>query len=439
MDEMVNLLLTKYGNASTSTGVKFYELDNEPDIWSGTHPIMHPGKATCMELLNKSIETAAMIKRMDPTAQVVGPSLCCFFGYYGLSDASDWNAVKGSHPWFVSWYLDKMKKASDSVGVRLLDVLDLHTYPAGDLSIYQGMVQAPRSLWDPKYVENSWITQSGFRQYLPYLPRLISNINTYFPGTKIGTTEFNFGDMYEPSSGLAGADALGIYAKYGVYVANFWATHSAFEGYSSAAYKLYRNYDGNKSTFGDTIVRSTFSDTANTSMYASLKGNDLHVILINKHETEALTGTFTIASDAQYLSGEVWQFNSANWNVERQPVDAAVTNNTFTITVPMQSASHLVFKPSSRIKKGTTQKVRGGHSGIWTVPGENRVWYSVSPADLAEITVTDAAGKIEKSISRTSGIGSFELDNKEGSASGLHIVAISSGNKSVKQAILVTN
>ena len=38
MDECVNFLVNRYGQASTSTGVKFYCLDNEPALWSSTSP-----------------------------------------------------------------------------------------------------------------------------------------------------------------------------------------------------------------------------------------------------------------------------------------------------------------------------------------------------------------------------------------------------------------
>ena len=51
LDEFVNFLISKYGNASTPTGVKFYELDNESDIWQSTHPILHPAHVTCAEYL----------------------------------------------------------------------------------------------------------------------------------------------------------------------------------------------------------------------------------------------------------------------------------------------------------------------------------------------------------------------------------------------------
>jgi len=126
MDELLNYLISKYGKANTSTGIKGYLLDNEPDLWSSTHPRIHPNKVSCSELISKSIELAKVIKDMDPDAMVFGYESYGFMGYYSLQDAPDWNSVKGNHEWFIGYYLQKMKEASDSYGKRLLDVLSLH-------------------------------------------------------------------------------------------------------------------------------------------------------------------------------------------------------------------------------------------------------------------------------------------------------------------------
>ena len=56
MDEFVNSLISKYGKADTATGIKGYSLDNEPALWSGTHPRIHKDPVKCSELISKSSE-----------------------------------------------------------------------------------------------------------------------------------------------------------------------------------------------------------------------------------------------------------------------------------------------------------------------------------------------------------------------------------------------
>ncbi len=175
MDEYVNFLVNKNGIGSSAKGIQGYNLDNEPDLWNTSHPLLHPLQTTCQELIQRSVALARSVKNIDPSAEVFGPVSYGFSGYYSLQGAPDWNTVsKGTlYTWFLDYYLDQMKKASDTTGKRLLDALDLHWYSAAVGSDANGIsdpaatstadnlarVQAPRSLWDKSYAENSWIEQ----------------------------------------------------------------------------------------------------------------------------------------------------------------------------------------------------------------------------------------------------------------------------------------
>ncbi len=132
MDEYVNFLVNKNGIGSSATGIQGYDLDNEPDLWNTSHPLLHPVQTTCQELIQKSVALARSVKNIDPSAELFGPVSYGFSGYYDLQTAPDWGTVsKGKlYTWFLDYYLDQMKKASDTTGKRLLDVLDLHWYSA---------------------------------------------------------------------------------------------------------------------------------------------------------------------------------------------------------------------------------------------------------------------------------------------------------------------
>lgn len=79
-----------------------------------------------------------------------------------------------------------------------------------------------------------------------------------------------------------------------MYFSTYWGDVS---GYVSSAYKLFRNYDGNKGTFGDTEIDATNPNVENESIYASTEGNGgkVHIILINK-KTEALTAHINLTN-----------------------------------------------------------------------------------------------------------------------------------------------
>ncbi|HUX62033.1 MAG TPA: glycoside hydrolase family 44 protein, partial [Ignavibacteriaceae bacterium] len=71
-DEYVNFLVNKYGEASTTTGVNAYELDNEPALWPSTHPRIHPLQTTCQEIIQKSVALSKAVKSIDSTAEIFG-------------------------------------------------------------------------------------------------------------------------------------------------------------------------------------------------------------------------------------------------------------------------------------------------------------------------------------------------------------------------------
>lgn len=70
-----------------------------------------------------------------------------------------------------------------------MDVVDVHYY-AQDCSTDDGILQAARSLYDPDYKENSWLSQ-WFGSSFPFLTRMQESIDKYYPGTKLALTEYN--------------------------------------------------------------------------------------------------------------------------------------------------------------------------------------------------------------------------------------------------------
>ena len=367
MDEYVNFLVNKYGNASTATGVKGYAIDNEPALWVGTHPRIHPVQPTCAEIIEKNVNLAKAVKGVDPYAETFGLVAYGFAEYNTFQDAVDWNSLKGGYNWFLDYYLDSMKKASDTEGKRLIDVLDLHWYPEAqgggeritfgekitNTECNKARLQAPRTLWDSTYLENSWIA-TYCSDKLPLLPNVQKSIDTYNPGTKLAFTEYSFGGDEHITGGIAQADVLGIFGKYGVYVANIWGGGS----YTAAGFNIFTNYDGNGSTYGDTKVKAETSDDENSSVYASVDANDdskLHVIMINKNYDAPIDVNFDIASDEDYKSAKVYAFDRGSSKIYEKAPITNISNNNVTYTVPALTVCHIVLDTNasgSTIKYG---------------------------------------------------------------------------------------
>ncbi|MBL8027653.1 MAG: T9SS type A sorting domain-containing protein [Fibrobacteres bacterium] len=346
VDEFLNVLTQKYGKASTNRGIKNYALDNEPALWTSTHPRIHPAKARAKEVADKNIALSQTVKSMDSTAFVYGPVLYGFNAYLNCQDAADWDSVKTGYRWFINYYLDRLRAASQSEGRRLLDVLDLHWYAEGTVrGTPAARMQAPRTLWDPSYRENSWIAQ-WFPQFLPLVPSLLKAIDTFYPGTKLAFTEYNYGGENHVSGGLAHADALGIFGKYGVYAACYWQMETSTQ-YTTAAFKLFRNADGQGLAFGPNALNVHNPDAANYSVYASDTTNgELHLIALNKRGDSSVTANITMTGKRSFNRARIFGFDSTSATVIEKSLLASINNNQCNVTLPPLSATHLVFYKS---------------------------------------------------------------------------------------------
>ncbi|MDP4181064.1 MAG: glycoside hydrolase family 44 protein [Bacillota bacterium] len=354
MDELVNFLTNKYGSASTSNGIKAYAIDNEPALWSSTHPRIHPSQATCSEVLGKNVDLSKVVKNIDPAAEVCGPVLYGFAAYNDFQGAPDWTSLKGSYRWFIDYYLDNMKKASDTEGKRLLDVLDLHWYPEAqgggtrittsdttNIDCNKARMQAPRTLWDSTYKEDSWIAQ-WCSEFLPLIPNIKTSVDKYYPGTKLGFSEYSYGADNHITGGIAQADVLGIFGKYGVYSANIWGGGT----YTASAFNIYQNYDGKGSKYGDTNVKCDNSDIVNSSVYSSIVAsgdNKLHIMVMNKSYDSPATFNFSINSSLNYRTGSVWGFDSNSATISQQQAISSISGNKFSYTLPALSVYHIVL------------------------------------------------------------------------------------------------
>ena len=333
MDEFINFLVHKFGKSGKG-GVEYYNLDNEPALWPGTHPRIHPKKVTYEELVKKSAEMADMILDMDPNAKIVGAVLYGYFAYAQLQDAPDAKKYKDKYPTFADYYLAEMKKASDKAGKRLLHYFDLHWYPEAqgtDRICFQSdpaimnktenvkaRLQAPRSFWDPEYMENSWIVNDFYEKPINLFNDIQSKIDKHFPGTKIACTEYNFGATDFISGGIAQADVLGIFGKYDVLGAKWGGDGDGT--YTDTAFRLYLNYDYKGSKFEDTSCFTETSDIENSSVYAaknSKNPNKMTLVVLNKNLKESIKGKFSIELKSGEISSlEVYRFDEESTDIK---------------------------------------------------------------------------------------------------------------------------
>ncbi|MES2810455.1 MAG: glycoside hydrolase family 44 protein, partial [Bacteroidota bacterium] len=360
-DEEVNFLIHNFGKSNTPTGVKAYQLDNEPGIWFETHSRMWGTDHLPVDFLMKSsYEVAAMVKKQDPTAEIFGPASWGVSEFEDLQGAPDWHDLnQGKYRNFISYYLANMKakQEADANKTRLLDVLTLHWYPQGrrdgyspfdngtDYFTNKARMEMTRSLWDPTYIEPTWIGEDAVKvdQFLPFIPKMQSTIAQHYPGTKFAITEYSYMGLGHPSGGIAQADALGIFGKQGMYFASYWG---AVIDYIKAGFDIYRDYDGKGGTFGDISIKSSTNDIDVSSVHASVESADesrTHIVAMNKSQDEAITASFDITADKVYKGARVWAFDGNGSKLRQLKNVRVITDNKFEYVIPPLTVCHLVL------------------------------------------------------------------------------------------------
>ncbi len=343
-------LISRWGNSSGG-GVRYYLLDNEHSIWFSTHRDVAPVGANMEELFGKMRDYSVMIKNQDAGALTLGPEEWGWGGYR-YSGYDQWYAPSHNYTYpdraahgnldYVAWLLQQFKNYETTNGRRILDVFTLHYYPQGgefnddvSASMQARRNRSTRSLWDPNYTDESWINDK-----VMLVPRMKNWVANYYPNTKIGLTEYNWGAENNINGATTQADIYGILGREGMDLATRWTT-PATNTPTFKAMKMFRNYDGNNSGFGDLSVAATVPNPDEVSSFAAIRQSDgaLTVMVVNKIASNVTTNVnltnFTGGGAAQ-----VWQLTAANQI--NHLADVNVSGNAINATLPAQSVTLFV-------------------------------------------------------------------------------------------------
>ncbi|MGW3356800.1 glycoside hydrolase family 44 protein [Streptomyces bungoensis] len=359
----VQYLRGTYGGAG-SGGVRFYDLDNEPDLWHSTHRDVHPAGASYDELRDSTYATAAAVKDADPAAQTLGPVGWGFNSliYSGLDQekCSEQGGSCWSNPpdraahggvQFAPWYLQQMKAYEQAHGRRILDYFDEHIYPqqtgvsgsADDAAAQALRLRSTRQLWDPSYVDESWIDQP-----IQFIPRLRSLVDQNYPGTKLAVSEYNWGALDHIDGGLAEADVLGIFGREGLDLATLWSPPKPTDP-GAYAFRMYRDYDGKGGTFGDTAVHAASADQDQLSVYAAERSGDhaTTVMVINKTTGDLTAPVSLTAGTTLPAAAQVYRYGQADPTAIEHAADQPLGGGSFTATFPAYSITEYVIPAGS--------------------------------------------------------------------------------------------
>jgi len=286
------------------TSCHFYDMDNEPEIWDGSHTDIHPNHPGYTELSNLFETEGTALKTWDPSAVRFGPITCCWnYLWTAGPSGDDKNAHAGID--YAPWWLNQIKWLDQINGARTLDVFDIHAY-FGDNIDTTGYTNPQlrtetnkylRTYWDPTYYNKGddadWITTTQPNRGVTFLiPRLKALVNAIYPGTPLSFTEWeSFFNEWEFATALSDADAYGVMGREGLSFSTRWGGPSATDTTTNQphpnyqSFKLYTNYDGAGHGFGSLSVSDQSSVSPDLFVsYAALDatGTTMTIMVLNK-------------------------------------------------------------------------------------------------------------------------------------------------------------
>ena len=307
-DQWAAALASAFGSAP-----HYYDMDNEIDIWAGTHRDVHPNPTTYQELRDTYLTEARGLKTWDPAALRFGPVSCCWYFYWnsaaGGGDKSGHGGVE-----FLPYWLNEVYWSDKIAGAPSIEFFDLHAYPSvpDTSSFTQAQKQAAtlsvfRDWWDPTFVgAGGDVNQQYASDMQPNktiafrIPRMRAVMNSIYPGLQFSFTEWSAALAGESdfSTALADAEAYGLLGTYRVDFSSRWTAPSPSNP-NYQALKLFRNYDGAHHAFAVNSI--SVAHNANPNLFGLAAaidptGTSMTILVVNKDPSNKANVTFNLGS-----------------------------------------------------------------------------------------------------------------------------------------------
>ena len=128
--------------------IQYWSMDNEPEIWNGTHDDIWPDQPAAEEFMQQYFEVAKKARAKYPGIKLVAPVPANEWQWY------NWNgnkvSYKGKEYVWLEYFILRLAEEQQASGIRLIDVLDIHFYP-GETGA-SDIVQLHRVFFDTTYI-----------------------------------------------------------------------------------------------------------------------------------------------------------------------------------------------------------------------------------------------------------------------------------------------
>jgi hypothetical protein len=362
-DSTTGVLSHWFGNGGLgldSSHIRYWNMDNEVEIWSGTHDDIMPTQPTAEAFLQSYFAVAKKARSLFPGIRLTGPVSPNEWQWYNWNNATITGTDGKQYPW-LQYFIKRVAEEEQASGIRLLDVIDLHFYPSSTDSL--NIVQYHRVFFDSTYnfpeangvknVNGSW---NNSIQIEDIFGRAQNWLNQYMGpdnGVGFGISEAGLQIQNKPNSlAVWYASTMGEFMKHGVeFFAPWYWDYGQWE-----TLHLFSRYNKNFS------VQALSGDEQDVSAYATVdNSNDsMTVVLVNRLPGQSKTITlnfpdFQLANHAVTTlalsglpAGKETFLSHTNNALKTGSVNPQL-NNTLQVTIDPMSVTSLQISGASAV------------------------------------------------------------------------------------------
>ncbi|HSO87054.1 MAG TPA: glycoside hydrolase family 44 protein [Draconibacterium sp.] len=388
------------GKGFNKTQLQYWSMDNECDVWNGTHDWAMPTLISASTFMDRFIELAKKAKAIEPDIKICGPVTTSEWQWYVWGEERI--RINGT---YYSWFEYFIKRCADEEkesGIRVLDVFDIHHYPYAPTD--NDALQNHRIFYDKSYVYpgangiktiNGGWDNSQTKEYI--FQRINDWLTKYFGanhGITLGLSEWSPGPDKPNLASVIYATHLGTFANNGVEYFTPW---NWFTGMWETLHLFSRNAKkysvSSTSSLENTVsAYTTVTETAD-SMTVILVNRDMnlsHDVTVNLANFQASDGSYKTLQLASLPAGETFKSHTSNALKENS---VTVSNNSFSMILPALSTTSVLLK--STVTAANDLKHPAGEIKIYPNPAKDVVQIDLfhqleSPVDVA---VYDLAGR----------------------------------------------
>jgi len=263
--------------------LQYWSMDNEVEIWEGTHDDVMPVQITAEQFMQRYFEVAKKARERFPEIKLLGPVPANEWQWYNWPN----NISSGgrNYPW-LEYFIKRIAEEQEETGIRLLDVLDIHFYPGSTNAA--DLVQYHRVYFDKNYVypeangvknvsgswDNSQTKEYIFERCKVWLEQYIGADH----GVTFGVSETGINYINASTSAVWYASTLGEFMKHKeMEIFTPWSWQNGMW----EVLHLYSRYNKNE------FVQATSTDEEFVSAYPSINaaGDSISVVLVNRSTT----------------------------------------------------------------------------------------------------------------------------------------------------------